>query len=249
MACKLEGLITVPTGGWEIKVTVQSDPEATVTIPAGTYYLSSVGSGSRSLIDEVSYQMNATGNYFAVTMSAAGLVTIGRGNSWVASFTSTGLRDALGFTGNLTPSALSFTGTEQAEYLFLPNCGRGPSFMSPDGDDGAEESDLTMAVSPSGVVRCYGYERRAVDSLDFPHLKSSKTWISDEVTANESLQRFWRATMASGARFRYHPDATAAGTYVTWVAEAPEFKPAPLVPGWDNAAALWSWGCRVRKYV
>lgn len=252
---KLEGLITVPTGGWTMILDdwgSGAGNDLTVTVAAGTYYLSTADTSARSFLDQcVSGLDAATGHGWTATLDdTTGKVTLNAtaittGLKWV----STGLRDALGFTTDIPTQAESFTSPSQAQYLFLPNCGRGLAYMSPDGDAGAQEADLTIAVSPSGHVRAYGYEQRYIDVLDFPQLKSSKTWISDEATPNESLQRFWQSTLRTGTRFRYHPDGTVDGTYVTWVAEAGEFKPRPLVPGWDNANALWSWGCNVRKYV
>ena len=249
---KLEGLITVPSGNWTFQY--YDGATWTVTIPAANYYLSSPGNASAGLLATVQYQLNVIpNNTCTVTMSSTtGKVTITNtepANFQITEWTSTALRDVLGFTAVLGPDNTTFTSPEAAESLFLPNCGRGPSYLAPDGDEGAEESDLTIAVSPAGNVRAYGYGRRFVDALDFPALKSSKTWISDESTVNESLQRFWRAIMATGTRFRYYPQADVDGTYVTWIAEAATFQPKPVVPGWDNANALYGWGCNVRKYI
>lgn len=250
---KLEGCITIPSAGWACTI-VKADGNHTISLPAGTYYMSTSDSTSYTLVSQWEAKADDTGHSFTASLSATtGRVTLtdnsGSNKMTGITWTATDLRDALGFSGSESFSGGAVTGAYQARYLFMPNCGRGPQYMAPDGADGAQESDLTMAVSPSGHIRCYGYETRYVDVLDFPQLQSAKTWIADEVTVNESLQKFWQDVMSSGARFRYHPDGTVAGTYVTWVADAPAYQPKPLVPGWDNAVALWGWSANVRKYV
>src|SRR3990167_5593249 len=74
---------------------------------------------------------SATGK---VTISATGVTTFN------VTWTSTTLRDYLGFTANLSGAA-SYTGTNQARFLWLPNVGRtnrmAPNFSSISYDMGA----------------------------------------------------------------------------------------------------------------
>ena len=122
--------------------------------------------------------------------------------------------------------------------------------MSPDGDNGAEETDLTVAVSPSGYSRRHYFNARYVDTLGFQILKGSKTWQTWESTTNESLQRFYDSVLREGLEFRYHKDRSDDATYVTWIADSPEFKPQPVDPNFvGSASSLWSWSTRVIKHV
>ena len=133
--------------------------------------------------------------------------------------------------------AITTSGTPEQRSTWLPRVGR------------AEALAALALTEPSAGSDARAVTTRATPTSGGFLVSGRKTWISDEATTNESLQRFWRAGLASGTRFRYHPDAATDGTYVTWVAEVPEFMPRSLVPGWDIANALWSWGCTVRKYV
>lgn len=244
---KLEGLIVVGSG-WTIAAD-EGGGDEDATVAAGNYYLTS----TTSLLSALATALTGTSltGTFTVTIdddsdTSLGKVTIASDVAFTAVWTSTDLRDALGFTGNLTPSATSFTGAAQARFLYLPTCGRSNQ-MAADGDAGAEMSDLTTAVSPSGKVVSLGYSRRFVDNLEFQMLKGSSVWITHETTTNASFQKFYRDVISVGRPFRYHKARETDGTYTEWVATNPDFTPTPVVPSWDNAAALWAYRTDVVK--
>lgn len=245
---KLEGLVVVPTGGWAIAAD-EGGGDETATVAAGNYYLTS----TTSLLSALKTALDGTTltGVFTVTLddtddTSLGKVTISSTVAFTAVWTSTDLMEALGFTGDLTPSATSFTGASQARYLYLPTCGRSNP-MAADGDAGAEMSDLTTAVSPTGKVVSLGYSRRFVDNLEFQMLKGSSTWITHETTTNASLQKFYRDVIANGRPVRYHKARETDATYTEWVVTNPDFKPTPVVPNWDSASALYFYQTEVLK--
>jgi hypothetical protein len=252
---KLEGRITVPSGGWVVSVqefTPNAGPASVTVAAAGDYYLSS----STSLLTTVAAALDANGtlagDYTLALSSTTGLITLSATGvtTFNVTWTSTALRDALGFTGNLT-GALSYAATKQSPYLFLPNCGRAPA-DAPEGTRGTAVTDGTITMAPTGhSTRLVGATRYR-DRLGFMQLDGRRTWTTYESTVGESLQTFWDGVLAEGYPFRYHPDRTVDATYLTYVAVDAlfGFKPLPMVPGWTtSASSLWGWETEVIEYV
>lgn len=251
---KLEGRITVPTGGWLIshqEFTPNAGPTSR-TIAAGNYYLSTTGTLD-PLLTELDDQLELLGggNYTVTLSATTGKVTIAATGvvTFNITWTSTDLRDALGFTGNLS-GGLTYTGSNQARYLFLPDVTRNGSLLAPDGDEGAEEADLVTSMAPDGSMVSTQYRSRKFDVLGWSKLGAAKTWVTFESTVNESLQKFWQDVNRSGRPFRYHKDRAVDATFVTWRAgETNIYQPSPEVPGWVGSKSLWNWETRVRKEV
>lgn len=225
-----------------------------VTIPLGRYFLSTVGSGgaTRSLIGELQFQLNATVlGTWTVTIdddndTSQGLVTITRDSNFTATWSSTALRNVLGFDADLTPSASSFTSAVHAKFLFLPNCGRS-GVLSPQGDNGAIESDYTMSMGTDGTPYTLAYSRRYRDTLEFRTLKGTKTWIS--LGGNESYEQFYTDAISLGLRIRFHAARSSDSTFRTWAVEdGGHFDPTPVREDWtDSASSLWAIRHLVRK--
>lgn len=255
--------ITVPSGGWSISVTEVPAATSTVTIPAGDYYMLQGATGILATL-EAQLNANATlaGNYIVTcpytTDTANGKVSIsmfGGATSFTLTWTSTDLRDALGWTGNLTPTGVTFTSQGQAKYIFFPNCGRratSPDITVAGQTMGMPEFDYTASVSPSGSVATAVYGTRYRDQLEWPSLKGYKTWKLLETTTNESFQTWLVDLMAmGGGTFRYFPDRSSDTVYAELVFdEATELRANPFVQGWAGAQSLWSVGpYSVRKKV
>ena len=251
---KLEGRITIPTGGYTFVVAEPVASATTITIAAGDYYLTH----STSLLSSIASAMTAnavlSGTYTvsitdstdagtgAVTISATAGVTAFR-IQWPSA---NGLYDVLGFTSADTTSAAQATGTKQANFLWLPNVGRSqPLAAEPTTADqkfGQEEADFTIAVAPSGYSKRFAYNRRFVDTLNFFNVVGEKTWLTLEATTNQSFQKFYRDVVFNGYPFRYQKDRSDADT-IYWelvVEDAQAFKPTPVVPGWTGAKSLWN---------
>src|SRR5687768_15822836 len=186
---KLEGRITA-SSAWT--ATVDGDTPGTVTVAAGEYY----PSGTGGLIAELLEQFQLIHSGYQVTLSdTTGKVTIANEEqSFSVTWVSTDLRDVLGFTTDLTPASDTFTGTEQAEYLFMPGLGRSGA-LSPEANDGRPVADTTVAISPTGFHCSIHWGERYEDTLEFRFLLASKVWDSEESTQNESLQVFWNKVL------------------------------------------------------
>lgn len=251
---KIEGRITVPTGGWSVAVTETGGGGGphTVTVPAGDYYLSTGDTIADDLPQEFADQLTANASLsgtYTVTISAAesgtGLVTIAATGitSFTLTWTSTDLRDVLGFAGTLTPSAASFVGTKHARSLWLPNC---PYSTLNHDEAGWVESDFRAQETMSGNAFLFAGERRTVNSIMWPAITRAKVWTANETTTNESLQTFWldvilgEATWSktAGGPIRWHArSASNDSTYHTYHATTwSEFKPDVVREGWTS---LW----------
>lgn len=253
---KLEGRITADSA-WVISVTEATGPvtDAAITVAAGDYYLTSAtslltalktaldGSATLNGVYTVSLADDADTDTGKVTISAPSVGNIS------ITWSNTDIRDRLGFTGDVS-GATTHTGTEQAEYLYLPPVGRDDSFMAPDGDAGLEETDLVVSTSPDGSMVATKFQTRYLDSLGFSLVKGSAMYVKHEATDNESLQKFYQDVLGKGLPFRYHKDRSDDATFVTWRApNAVAFRPDAEVPGWDSPNALHSWREDVRKEV
>jgi hypothetical protein len=259
--CKLSQKVTIAAG---TTVTVNETGPGVikaVTMPAGSYYLEGAGGLLDTLCSAMTADATLNGTYSyaidddtdsgtgKVTISAAGITTFTI--TWTAS---TPLRDALGYTGTLTPGALSFQSTKASPLLWLPNTNRVPESPDPAAGQslGREEYDYQVAVAPSGAIATSVYETRYVDVLAWMTTKGSKTWRANEVIGNESFQGWLAFYMQSGAqKFRFHPDRSADATYSELVLDqdAHEFKATPMVQGWVGPNSLWSIRYNVRKAV
>lgn len=251
MTCKLEGEIILTSA-----TVLGTFAGSVITIPAGRYFLNSIGSGgaTRTLLLEIKNQLDTgPGGTWTVTVddttdSATGKVTIARSSNYTATWTSTTLRDALGFTTNLsTAGTSSFTGTNAAKYLFLPNVGRS-GILSPESSTGAIETDHTIAIAPDGTLYALAYSSRTYDSLEFRLLKGSKTWSTFATITNEALQQFYSDVIARALRVRFYADRSDDTTFRTWrVEDAGHFDPRPVREDWVGANALFDIRWKVRE--
>jgi hypothetical protein len=224
-----------------------------ISIPAGRYFWNSVGTGvTRSLCDELEFQMEAAMGAGASTVTlndgtdaATGKVTISRSGAFAIVWNSTALRDLFGFTADLG-AATSHTSPNHVKYLHLPSAGRS-GIMSPSTSTGAEYSDFTAARSTGGEVYAVGYSIHSEDTLDLRHQRGKKTWIGQESIVNESLQRFWRDTIALGRRIRFHADRSVDATYRTWVVlDGGHYDPRAFDERWtEGPECIWAIRYRV----
>jgi hypothetical protein len=254
---KLEGRLTVDTA-WTMAVTeVGGGGPVTVTIlPAGDYYWTSATSALATIAAALTSNPTLSGTYTATlddtADAATGQITIAA--SGIASFSFTfpagspAPATVLGLAAQGAGAAATYTGAAQARYLFLPDCGRANP-LSPDGDAGALETDLTTTVAPSGEMCSLYYATRYVDNLEFAMLRGSKTWASHAATTNEALQTFYEDVMRHGRPFRYHKDRSDDATYVTWRADLRDFRPQWVVPNWTGAGGRCAISIPVRKEV
>jgi len=251
---KLEGRITVPSG--VTIAIVDSGGAATCAITAGDYYLSTPGSGVNELIFQLQVDLTSSGagDVWAVSIDAgedgSGKVTIDdtqmhSGGGWSITWTSTVLRDILGFAGDISGSTTAQTGSNHAKYLWIPDC----PIISPygAGDDGTSETDARTVESPAGHVSVLYSQRKTVLELSWEALSHAKTRIAGESTTGESFEQFFadvilgedRWATVPGGPIRVHWDAADDATYTTYAAAgeiAKGFRPEQVQQGWIG---LW----------
>lgn len=254
---KLEGLINVTTA-MTISVTDPGGTDAAITIPVDEYYLTSTK--QTVLLTTLQSALNASGTLtgtYTVTLddtseSATGKVTIACDQTFSITWTSTELRNILGFTGNIS-SVTSATGGNQATHLWLPNCARTGSVPEPASGDsyfGKPMNDQAVAMAPSGVYTSVVYNTVHKAVLEFGFVKGNKMFQRLESTTNESLEKFYRVVMAEGLRFAYFPDrATDADSWELWTPQGNAFTCAPHDPSYVGSESLWSWAAEVLDYV
>lgn len=250
---KLEGRITVASAAaYTISVT---DPGGTssVALTPGDYYLTSTTSLLSALAAAMTANTTLSGTYACSlddnSDTSTGKVTISAGVTFSITWTSSTIRDALGFTGTVS-GASTYTSTNGSPYVWLPDQRRANP-LSPDGGTGIQLTDATCTMSPAGITKIIKFSTRYRDSLEYRYLSGAKTWTTFERTGfgNESFQTFWTATIANGYPVRHHPDRSVDGTFKTWrVLKPQEFMVQPEFQGFvgqvgqDGSATRWKYG-------
>jgi hypothetical protein len=251
---KYEGAIIVPTGGYSF--IVNDGAPQSVPVAAGSYYLTQSSTG---MLPYLAAAIGiATGDAWTATLddtanSATGKITLSSAGTFTAiTWTSTALRDALGFTGSETVSGNSVTAAGHSRYLWLPDTGRGPG-LAPEGASGMPESDGVISLSPSGHTKALSYNIRYRDVIAHQYLSGRKVWTQYVTHTNEALERFYADVIGLGVPFRYFPARETDSTYVDYVADAggmASLNVTAMDPGWTSSAvAQWGWTCPVRKKV
>jgi len=219
---RAEAQITVPSGGWAVSVAITAvgGSPFTVTMPAGTYYPTDFLSSWQTQLDA------ATGADGAFTVSGSfgesgtGLVTIAHATQTITvTWTSTAIRDVLGFTGTLTPAALTFTGTPNMRWRWLP--GAEAPFAYGNSDEGHTETDMGITESPRGDVKALVYNTRQVlPFARWSHVLVANARIQAETTVGASFEQWWRWTQ--GGELTYFEPLSPVRLY--WDASVASYK-------------------------
>lgn len=146
-AGRLEAFIDVPSGV-SIAVTNSSGAHV-VNLTADTYTVSEL---IAHLLACLTAQAAPSAGAWTVTLSTGasgtGRVTINCTGTWSITWTSTDLRDLLGFTGNIAGVSAAQTGTNGMRGLWLPGCylvvGNADPYTAP------ESTDARSLESPGG---------------------------------------------------------------------------------------------------
>lgn len=233
-AGRVEAQFVVPSSV-TIACTNNGGGPTAVTVTAGTYYhstfatalaaaLNAQRAGSAGATWSVAYS-TTTGKY-TIAMSAS---------TFSITWTSTALRDLLGFTANVVTVASS-TGPSQARGLWLPDC---VFRCDIDARRAPLATDHRNTVSPTGFVcglKSTKMYRHA--NPRWSHVPASRTWEADATTANASYERFMKDTqlaeghawfsLSSKLKIWDHTN-TAAGADAPVAAWA-----VPMLPGLDT---------------
>jgi hypothetical protein len=169
----------------------------TVTISAGSRY-------PTGLVAEIQTQLDAaTGadGAFTVSMSktdetGTGIVTIAHATqTFTLAFTSATFRAALGFAGDLTPAALTFSGTSTMAGVWLPDC---PIDSTYGREAGHSEGDRSTMVTPTGNMSGLHYATRVVHpEIRWSHVSRARAREAAETTDGLSFESWFRDTHLS----------------------------------------------------
>lgn len=233
---RIEAAIVVPTGGWVLTVG-----GATVTLAAGTYYLSGL------LEDLAAAIATATADTCTITASlgegGTGIVTITLGTAAAVAWDDTDLRDLLGFEGDLAAAA-EHVGTLHARGVWLADCAyEAPNAVLP--WVGWPETDARTVESMSGAVYSFVGSSKQTSWLKWSAVKRSRALRANEALAGESFQRLledgiwgFAAWGQPGGPVRFYPDADSAQWVEYAVVLPDQFKPGQFVDGW--AGGPWT---------
>lgn len=214
---------------------------ATWTVAAGTYYLTTTNGANSPLTTTFKTALDtAIGGPPVTTITIDDNTDSGTGKTSIAfdgganiTWTSTDIRDYLGFTGNLSSGTLHVS-TNHCRYLWLPNVGRtdtlAPEPTTGATDLGVRERDLTGSMSPSGYMVRLSYNTRYKDTFKWAFVQGKKAFIADESVTNESFEKFYEDVVGKGRPFRYHSDRSSDSVY--WTMAIPDAK--EYAPRWHS---------------
>lgn len=241
MSVLLHGVVTVPTGGWSITIQLAGSPLRSVTVPAGQYLWDTLSTALETLIQAsgaelatMTLRLNGSTNLHTGQAPGPGNTTI----TW----TSTAIRDVLGWTGATTV----FVGSTVQAATYPPSAYL-PLALEAEADLPKPQELRSEAYSDSTQYVVH-YGRKLWREV---RLKFTGTPRASSVDEYMRVDRFWSYVFAKGEPFRYYPRASVTGAYVPlttpygyqWYTHATprDLDPAQVVPG---LYALWTISCR-----
>lgn len=196
------GRITIPSGGWQIRVTGSNR-----TLAAGDYYIASA-SAAESFVAELQTRIREVDASASVTFFPSGtnkgritiILTGVNTLTWDGtSSTAVQVRDICGFTANLT--AGTTTGAEQAEYTWYPGQPIARA-LAPLYTLGTRTADAVSTIALDGAVYGTTFQRLRGNVLLFRLVEDNRTWINEEALANESYEKFWQDVVSAFRQVR-----------------------------------------------
>lgn len=256
---RFEAFFTVPAST-SISVTNNGGGPTTVTLTAGTYTITSLCAHLQSALTS---QRAPSSGAWSVSVSTGpsgtGKVTIAMSaGTFSIAWTSTNLRDLLGFTANVS-SVASATGTTSARGLWLPKCPL--HFSGSDPLRAPRVTDLRGVIGPTGKTTAYvGSSMYRHRGLRYSHVLRERCYEGSASTAYSTWQAWLDDTQfgaghpwfAPGSTFQiYWQDSTGADVLVGrdlhsntgpahgWAFDPPIVECAPR-PAADGLLAYWT---------
>lgn len=210
---RLEGHITVPTGGWEADF-VNGAGTVTVTIPADRYTPS-------ELVTEINTQIDGHED-MAISISngeqGTGRVTItNSGGDYSVTWTDADMGTALGFAGNISTTTSDTTGAASAIGIWLPIVEKYSMYgdVVITGGGGSLVTDCTSTVGPTGQVYTQITSRhRQHRRISWMGVALERALRNYETVENQSYESFALAVMydcpsfiTPGDEVVFRPDA------------------------------------------
>lgn len=250
-AGQIEGQMTMPTG-ITITVTNSGGAATVVSFTAGTYFPSTLITHIQAQL--IAQRPPASGTWtvaLSTGTSGTGKVSIQCTDavSWSIAWTSTTLRDLIGFTADITGVTTTQTGTKCARGMVILD-----SPVRPDGDPkrAPKVTDLRTTQSPTGVVLgLVGNAFYRHTNLRWSHVPLARVWEVEAAAAgnaNGSWETFVNETQLGQASTWFTPsslvkitdhqsvvygqDLPVSGWYITGITS---IEPKPADPsGWTG---------------
>lgn len=234
MAKEVSWLIGAINFGSDQDVTISSSAEA---VSAGNYYLRD-NTASISLIDALAAAMTSAGvtapNVF---MDQSGYVRITAGSSFTVDWTDTALRDALGWTGNIT-STTSAVAQKQSPLFWSPGWPETPT--TPVGIAGYEMPDTQITTSPTGLTTRHTTHHTAIwQEYFWRSVSIDRVW--DAADNGGTFHRFWTEVLYPGYPFYLYSDIqenVGSSSAVVWVTGLGPYKLRRIDSRWFNRGAI-----------
>jgi hypothetical protein len=193
IAGRIEAFFVVPSGV-TISVSNNGGGPTVVSIAAGSYTITSFCAYLQAALTA---QRAPSSGSWSVTVSTGasgtGLVTIAvTADTYSITWTSTVLRNLLGFTANIATQA-TVTGTINAGGLWLPGC---PLQIDGDPDSAPPVIPMLGVESPYGVVTTYSAGGLAYvhERLAYSHVTRDRAHVVAETTPGASFQQWLKDT-------------------------------------------------------
>lgn len=195
----VEAAFTVPSST-TFSVTTNASSGA-IAVAAGEY--SGITAFCAYLATAMQTQRPVSGGVWQVSVSTGasgtGKITIAvtNGNLTISWGGATNIRTLLGFTGDVG-STTTTTATKHARGLWIPDC---PLNAKGDLRQAPLESDRRETVGPNGhVTTLRGTSRYVHRNLVWSLVAKNKVWRAEEVTADESYERFFLDAIEGGSQ-------------------------------------------------
>lgn len=207
-------------GTMEIDLDDNAGNTPTVYVTAGSYYID-------TLCDHIEAQIQAEGGNFASVSCSYSLSTghvamgEGTGKDVDVTWSDTDLRDALGYTGNITigtggGGSASETATNEARYQWRPNRGvvtypvARDIVWEPESNTGVYRSrdGTTASVAAALLYRA---------QLQWRWMAGERAYTPATGSVNKDFQQFFTDVIHMGAPIKLFPDTTDDATYVTGI--------------------------------
>lgn len=189
---RIEAQLTIPVGGSSVHFHTSAD-DFIYTIPAGTYYPSTLVSSMASGIDAIVSSGVFSGS-LSTGASGTGRVTFTQtGLTWTLNFLDTGLATLLGFAEDIvTAPAGSQTGTAQMCGVWIPNC---TLACDTDPRRTPKYSDRRETMGPTGQVSAIvGNFYFCHTNVRWKRVDASRIWERSATLANASWEHFFDET-------------------------------------------------------
>lgn len=188
-----------------MSVTSSATTEA-VVIAAGSRYLYDGGSALDLLLAlATAINSHSVVSGCTVVIQRDLRVRIGANQNFTLTWPADGvLRGLLGFTGNLSPVANTFTATNISPLLW--SAGRPAICEARLGTDGIPVHDTAIGQAAPGIVRATSHNSYRRNTLSWRYVQNARVWTTSE--AGGEFFTFFREVLRQVRRFKVHRNVT-----------------------------------------